>query len=355
MGRPRRGRLTSVLLVLLSAVAGRSSLAIAAAATTAAAPADQGLPATMKAIRFHAYGDPGVLVYEDAPVPRPGEGEMLVRVRAAGVNPVDWKIRNGNWKSLNLPLPMIPGYDVSGIVESIGAKVTRFKKGDAIYAYMALRRGGAYAEYALVREDEAAAKPAKVDDVAAASVPLAALTAWQALVDTAKLGKGQRVLIHAAAGGVGTFAVQIARSLGATAIGTASASNQEFLKGLGCDQVVDYKRQRFEEVVTPVDVVLDSIGGDTLERSFKVVKPGGIIVSIVDDPSRFGAAYSQVRSAHILVSPNAAELAQIAALIDAGTIKPVVSQTLALAEARHAHELSETGHTRGKIVLRVGS
>ncbi len=337
------------LRILAGAMAGP----LAVAAVSPERPPAKEAPATMKAIRFHAYGDPGVLVYEDAPVPRPGAGEMLVRVRAAGVNPVDWKIRRGGARSLASALPMIPGYDVSGTVESVGAGVTRFKRDDAVFAYMSLRRGGAYAEYAIVREDEAAAKPAKVDDVGAAAIPLAALTAWQALVDTARLGSGQTVLIHAAAGGVGTFAVQIAKARGAKVIGTASASNGEFLKDLGVDRFVDYRSERFEEVVKDVDVVLDSIGGDTLERSFKVVKPGGIIVSIVDDPSRFASGHPNVRGAGLLVKPDAGELAQIGALVDEGKIKPVVSTTLRLAEARRAQELSETGHTRGKIVLRV--
>lgn len=348
--------------MLREIVAGFALVCASCVAATAAPPPQspsqsrpKGVSVTMKAIRFHAYGDPGVLVYEDAPVPRPGAGEMLVRVRAAGVNPVDWKIRKGGARGLAAGLPMIPGYDVSGVVESIGNGVTRFRKGDAVFAYLSLRRGGAYAEFAVVREDEAAPKPVKVDDVGAAAIPLAALTAWQALVDTAQLHAGQTVLIHAAAGGVGTFAVQIAKARGAKVIGTASASNGSFLKELGVDQVLDYKSVRFEEVAHDVDVVLDSIGGETLERSFKVVKPGGVIVSIVDDPSRFAAAWPKVRGASILVKPDAQELAQIGALIDEGKIKPVVSATLPLSEARRAHEMSETGHTRGKIVLRVAS
>ena len=349
---PLTERSREILTVLSGVLACLASAAAAPAAQGAPAPA--AAPATMKAIRYHAYGDASVLQYEDAPVPRPGAGEMLVRVRGAGVNPVDWKIRKGGWKGLGLEFPLIPGYDVSGTVESVGEGVTRFKRGDAIMGFLSVRRGGGYAEHAIVREDEAALRPAKVDDVSAAAIPLAAVTAWQALIDTAKLASGQTVLIHGAAGGVGTFAVQIAKARGAKVIGTASAANGDFLKGLGVDQFVDYKSQRFEDVVKGVDVVLDSIGGDTLERSFATVKPGGIVVTIADDPARFASAHPGVRAAGLMAHPDAGELAQIAALVDAGTIKPVVSQVLPLAEARRAHEMSESGHTRGKIVLRVG-
>lgn len=309
--------------------------------------------ATMKAIRFHAFGDADVLVLEDAPRPHPDAGEMLVRVHAAAVNPVDWKIRSGRFRSSGSNLPQVPGFDLSGIVVGVGEGVSRFKPGDPIFAFLSLKRGGAYAEYAIVREDEAAAKPATVDHIHAAAVPLAALTAWQALYDTADLKPGQTVLIHGAAGGVGTFAVQLAKARGATVVGTASEANHGFLRELGADRVVDYRKERFEEVVEKVDVVLDTVGGDTLERSFHVVKPGGAIVSIVDDPSRVSGRDTSVRASVILVKPDPAQLARIAALVDAGKVKPVVSQVLPLAEARRAHEASQGGHTRGKIVLRV--
>jgi NADPH:quinone reductase-like Zn-dependent oxidoreductase len=231
--------------------------------------------------------------------------------------------------------------------------VTRFRKGDAVFAYMSLKRGGAYAEYSIVGEDEVALKPSKLDHVQAAAVPLAALTAWQALHDTAGLTAGQTVLIHGAAGGVGSFAVQIAKAGGANVIGTASAGNQVFLKEIGADRTVDYRAQKFEEIVKDVDVVLDTVGGDTLERSFKVVRPGGYIVSIVDNPARFAPQGTSVRAKSILVKPDAAELAKIASMLDEGKIKPIVSEIVPLAEARRAQEKSEGGHTRGKIVLRV--
>lgn len=353
----------AVALALLGSIACAAVMAATGAAsppqdpTPVSPPGDAPKPTrpgtTMKAIRFHSFGEADVLQYEDAPVPRPGRGEMLVQVHAAGVNPVDWKVRKGYGKDFNPALPQIPGFDVSGVVASLGEGVTRFKKGDAVFAYLSLKRGGAYAEYAIVREDEAALKPSKIDHVQAAAIPLAALTAWQALYDTAGLSAGQNVLIHGAAGGVGTFAVQLAKARGANVIGTASESNQAFLREIGADRTVDYRARKFEEVVKDVDVVLDTVGGDTLERSFKVVKPGGRIVSIVDNPARFQTPGISVRASSILVKPDAEELAKIASMVDEGKIKPFVSEIVPLAEARRAHELSQGGHTRGKIVLRV--
>lgn len=309
--------------------------------------------ATMKAVRFHEFGGPEVLVLEDAPRPTPSKGEMLVRVHAAAVNPVDWKVRKGGLKSLHPDFPQIPGFDVSGVVVAAGEGVTRFRVGDAIFAYLNLRRGGAYAEYAIVREDEASAKPAKTDHVHAAAVPLAALTAWQALFDTAHLEAGQTVLIHGAAGGVGSFAVQLAKAKGAKVIGTCSEKNVAFLRDLGADRVVDYEKERFEDAVHDVDVVLDTVGADTLERSFAVVKTGGAIVSIVDRPNEAAAKERSVRASVILVKPDAEELGKIAALVDAGKVRPIVSEVLPLSEARRAQEASATGHTRGKIVLEI--
>jgi NADPH:quinone reductase-like Zn-dependent oxidoreductase len=309
---------------------------------------------TMKAVRFHEFGKADVLVYEDAPKPEAKAGEVLVRVRAAGVNPVDWKIRAGGLKAINPSLPQIPGFDVAGVVESVGADVKRFKKGDEIYSYLSLKRGGAYAEFVTIPESDVAFKPKQIDFVHAGAVPLAALTAWQALFDTAGLKEGQTVLIHAGSGGVGHFAVQLAKAKGAKVIATASEHNLAFLKELGADQAIDYANQKFEELVKDVDVVFDPIGGDTLERSYGIVKSGGFIVSIVGQPDKTKLAAHGLRGAGILVAPNAKELAEIAALIDAGKVKPVVSEILPLANAKHAHELSETGHTRGKIVLQVG-
>ena len=309
-------------------------------------------PATMKAIRYHNVGGPEVLKYEDAPRPSPGEGELLVRVRAAGVNPVDAKVRAGGFGPGG-KMPSIPGYDLAGVVEEIGPGTTRFKKGDEVFAYLNLRRAGAYAQYALVKEDEVAAKPGKASFAEAAAVPLAALTAWQALVETAKLEPGQTVLIHGGSGGVGSFAIQIAKARGAKVIATASTRNQQILKELGADQAIDYTTTKFEDVAKDVDVVLDTVAGETLARSYGVVKKGGIIVSILAPPNKEELSKREIRGQVILVRPHAEMLGEIGKLIEAGKVKPVVSQVLPLAEAAKAHQQIETGHTRGKIVLKV--
>lgn len=308
----------------------------------------------MKAVRIHNYGGLEVLKFEDAPRPKTGSGEVLIRVHAAAVNPVDWKVRAGYLKGhIPYPLPFIPGWDVSGVVEATGPGVMEFKKGDEVYSRPDITRNGAYAEYIVVKASEVALKPRSVDHVHAAAIPLAALTAWQALFDVAGLTAGQKILVHAAAGGVGSFAVQLAKWKGAHVIGTASARNQSFLRGLGVDEPIDYEKARFEDVVHDVDVVFDTIGGDTQQRSWKVLKKGGILVSIISQPSAEEAAKHGVRPGYVFVQPNAAELAEIAKLVDSGKVKPVVETVLPLSEARRAQELSEAGHTRGKIVLKV--
>jgi NADPH:quinone reductase-like Zn-dependent oxidoreductase len=250
-------------------------------------------------------------------------------------------------------LPAIPGYDFAGVVEKTGAKVTQFKTGDPIYAYVALNKGGGYAEYAVATDREAALKPQSLTYVEAAAVPLVAETAWQALIDTAKLNAGQTVLIHGGSGGVGSFAIQIAKARGAKVIATASTANQDLLKQLGADVAIDYTRQKFEDVAKNVDVVLDSVGKDTLVRSYGVVKKGGFIVSIVGDPDPAELEKHGIHGASISVEPNSSELAEITKLINEKKIKVIVSQTLPLSEALKAHEQVATGHTRGKIVLKV--
>jgi NADPH:quinone reductase-like Zn-dependent oxidoreductase len=306
----------------------------------------------MKAIVYHSVGGPSVLKYEDAPRPSPREGELLVRVRAAGVNPVDAKVRSGDFGPGG-QLPTIPGYDLAGVVEESGPGATRFKKGDEVFAYLNLRRGGAYAQYALVKEEEVAAKPRKASFEEAAAVPLAALTAWQGLVEIAKLEPGQTVLIHGGSGGVGSFAVQIAKARGAKVIATASTRNQETLRDLGADQAIDYTTTKFEDLVKEVDVVLDTVAGETLARSYGVVKKGGMIVSILEPPKKEELSQRGIRGQVFLVRPNSEMLDEIGKLIEAGKIKPVVSEVLPLAEAAKAHQQIETGHTRGKIVLKV--
>src|SRR6266481_5238166 len=231
--------------------------------------------ATMKAVRIHTYGGPEVLRYEDAPRPVPAAGEVLIKIHAAAVNPVDWKVRAGHLKDmLKYQLPLIPGWDAAGVIEDVGAGVTRLKRGDEVYTRPDISRDGTYAEYITVREPEVALKPKFLDHVHAAAIPLAALTAWQALFDAGGLSSGQRVLIHAAAGGVGTYAVQLAKWKGAYVIGIASARNHDFVRQLGADEVIDYQTKKFKDSARDIDVVLDAIGGDTQQRSWKVLKPG---------------------------------------------------------------------------------
>jgi NADPH:quinone reductase-like Zn-dependent oxidoreductase len=306
----------------------------------------------MKAIVVHEYGGPEALKYEDTPRPEPKENEALVRVIAAGVNPVDALIRSGKYaKFFGTTLPLIPGYDIAGIVEKTGAKITKLKAGDSIYAFVLW--GGGYAEYAVATEGEATAKPKSLNYIEAAAVPLAALTAWQALIDTAKLSAGQIVLIHGGSGGVGSMAIQIAKARGAKVIATASTANQELLRQLGADVTVDYTKTKFEDVAKDVDVVLDSVGKDTLARSYGVVRKGGIITTLVAQPDQAELDKHGIRGAAISVKPNASELAEITKLIEEKKVKPVVSQVLPLTEAVKAQEQAATHHTRGKIVLRI--
>ncbi len=303
----------------------------------------------MKAIRIHEFGGPEVLKYEDVPEPKPGSGEIRIRVIAAGVNPVDWKVRRGG---MNLPLPMTMGIDVAGVVDVLAADVNAFQPGDQVFAKVSLGPGG-YAEYTVTNASQAALKPRSIGFIEAAAIPTAGLTAWQSLFDIAGLAKGQSVLIHGAAGGVGSFAVQFAKWKGAHVIGTASAGNAQFLKSIGADVVIDYKTQRFEDVAHNIDVVLDTIGGDTFERSWGVLKPGGFLVTTVANVPEGAAEAHGVRAKRIVSQADGRELAQIAAVIDEGYIKPMVTTVLPLSEARKAQEMSESRHTRGKIVLRV--
>src|SRR4051794_28397038 len=312
----------------------------------------QSRAATMKAVVAHEYGGPAVLKYEDAPRPEPKENELLVRVIACGVNPADPLVVSGVMaKEFGTHLPLIPGYDVAGVVETTGARVTKFKKGDAVYGYALF--GGGWAEYAVLAENEAALTPKAMSFTDAAAVPLAALTAWQSLIDVAKLTAGQTVLIHGGSGGVGNFAVQIAKARGAHVIATASTANQDLLKQLGADVAIDYTKTKFEEVVHEVDAVLDPVGRDTLARSYAVVKKGGIVMSLV---ARVDKAELERRGIHgvgIAVHADSEDLNAIAQLIDAGKVKPVVTTVLPLGEAIRAEQQAETHHTRGKIVLKI--
>jgi len=312
----------------------------------------QASAATMKAVVAHEYGAPEVLKYEDAPRPEPKENELLVRVIACGVNPADPLVISGRLaKEFGTHLPLIPGYDVAGVVEATGAKVTKFKKGDAVYGYALF--GGGWAEYAVLAENEAALKPKSATFVETAAVPMGALTAWQSLIDTAKVSAGQTVLIHGGSGGVGSFAVQIAKAKGAKVIATASTANQDLLKQLGADVAIDYTKTKFEDVARDVDVVFDTVGRDTLARSYPLVKKGGIVTTIVSRPDQAQLDKYGIRGSSIWSHPDGNELAEITKLIEAGKIKPVVGQVLPLTDAVKASQQAETHHTRGKIVLKI--
>ena len=303
----------------------------------------------MKAIRIHEFGGPEVLRYEDIPESQPGPGEVRIRVFAAGVNPIDWKIRRGY---MELPLPMTVGSDVAGVVDVVGQGVNSFQPEDEVFGKASAGQGG-YAEYTVVNSTQIAQKPKSIGFIESAAIPTAGLAAWQSLFDIAGLEHGETVLIHGAAGGVGSFAVQFAKWKGAYVIGTASSKNAEFLKGIGCDEVIDYRNQQFEEIVSNLDVVLDTIGGDTLERSWSVLKPGGFLVTTVASIPEGTPQKHGVRAERLMTQADGKELAQIAAIIDERKIKPIVTTVLPLADAQKAHEMSESGHTRGKIVLRI--
>lgn len=309
----------------------------------------------MKAIRIHSYGDPSVLRYEQAPLPDLAEDDLLIRVIATSVNPVDWKIRQGLARSmLDYPLPLILGWDVSGIVERTGRAVTRFRPGDAVYSRPDIRRNGTYAEFVAVRESEVAPKPATLSHVEAATLPLVSITAWESLFTTGGLQAGQRVLIHAGAGGVGTIAVQLARARGGQVTATASAANAALVAGLGADEVIDYRQTPVAQMPRGFDLVFDTIGGATQDASWDLLAPGGMLVSIVSPPAQEVAQARGLRAGYVFIQPNAAILTQLGQMVDMAQIRPVVGAEFALKDIRQAHEFSETGRARGKIAIYVG-
>ncbi|MET9403105.1 NADP-dependent oxidoreductase [Kitasatospora sp. NPDC002965] len=318
---------------------------------------------TMRAVLLDRFGGPEVLKVEQVPRPVPLPTEVLVRVHAAGINPVDWKTRSGGGMAgvLGEP-PFVLGWDVSGVVEEVGFGVSTLKPGDEVYGMPWFpRAAGGYAEFVTAPARQFARKPESLDHVQAAAVPLAALTAWQALVDTAGVRSGQHVLVHAAGGGVGHFAVQIARHLGAHVTGTARSGRHDWLTGLGADRLVDYTSVRFEDVVGDVDVVLDLIGDDhdrTSTRSLETLRPGGLLVAVPSGVSaelQSAASALGVRVSAFLVEPDGAALALLAQLIDAGAIAVEVEEVFALEDAAKAQARGETGRTRGKLVLDLTS
>lgn len=309
----------------------------------------------MKAVRIYAYGGRDQLKYEDAPMPQIGDKDVLVRVVASSINPVDWKVREGYLKEM-LPLnfPVVLGWDVSGVVEAIGKSVSAFKPGDAVYSRPNIARDGTYAEFIAIDESEIAFKPKTIAHGSAASLPLAGITAWDVLVKAGQIKAGDRVLIHAASGGVGSLAVQLAKARGAYVIATTSGKNSALVKSLGADEIIDYRQQAFEQVVRDINIVFDTLGGEVQEKSWQVLSPNGILVSIVSPPPAERAAAHKVRSAFVFIGPDAQVLAELATLVDAGKIRPLIAAEFALEDITKAHALSESGHAVGKIVLQVG-
>ena len=299
----------------------------------------------MRAAVMHETGGPEVLRYEEAEPPEPGADEVLIRVRAASVNPADWKARRG---FREMPLPAVLGHDASGTVET--SRSDAFAEGDDVFGMTA---SGAYAELATASAATIARKPAALSHEQAAALPVAGMTAWQALFDRGGLESGQTALIAGAAGGVGHLGVQFAKRAGARTIGTGSARNRDFVIGLGADEYVDYTAQDVAEAVQDADVVFDTVGGDTTESLVPAVRSGGIIVTIAGPPPEDAAGERGARAALHIASPDADQLAQIGELVAAGDVHVEIAEVLPLAEVARGHELSETGHTRGKIVLTV--
>jgi NADPH:quinone reductase-like Zn-dependent oxidoreductase len=306
----------------------------------------------MKAVKIDEYGDERVLQVVEVPKPEPASDEVLIQVHAAGVNPMDWKIRDGAGVRFGLQLPIFLGGEIAGVVAKVGAGITALRVGDAVYGTV---KAGGYADYALAKLEEVALKPAALDFTQGAAIPLAALTAWQALFDLAQLQAGQRVFITAAAGNVGALAVQLAKAKGAIVTGLASGPNEAFVRGLGVDAFVDYTTQTFEDVVLEQDVVFDVVGGDTFERAFRCLKKGGTLVTAVAFPTPEQAAAHEVKAVRVFCQPNRAELAEISQLVDAHQLTAHVAHVFPLAQVRAAQQLSKEGRTRGKIVLQLGS
>ncbi len=308
----------------------------------------------MKAIRLHGP-DAASLRYEDAARPSPGAGEVLIRVHAAGVTPseLQWAPTSTMANGKPRPRPVIPGHEFSGVVAGLGASVDGMAVGDEVYGLNDWYRDGAQAEYCVARAAELALRPRTVDHAHAAATPISGLTAWQAFFEHAHLEPGERVLVHAGAGAVGTFAVQLARWRGARVIATAATGNVEFVRELGAQEVIDYTQVRFEDVARDLDVVLDTVGGETLERSWNVLRPGGRLVTIAAGSE--ATTDPRVREAFFIVRPDRIQLAEVASLIDAGSLRPVVARMLPLAEGRSAYGGHVRGAGRGKTVLRIAA
>ncbi|CAN5377433.1 NADP-dependent oxidoreductase [soil metagenome] len=310
----------------------------------------------MKAIQIRAYGGPELMQLDDVPVPGCGEDDLLVRVIAAGINPIDWKMRSGAMAA-HMPksFPMTLGSDAAGVVTAVGGSVSGFDLGDEVFFYAEFARGGTYAEYVAVDASQVAKKPRTVSFAAAAALPMAGQAAWTALIETAQVERGMRVLIHGGAGALGTTAVQLAKERGAHVTATASGNGLALVKSLGADAVIDYRTQHFEQIASEMDIVLDTLGGPTQEASWATLRKGGILVATAMPPAPERAAAAGVRAAFVFTPPRGAVLTQLAERVDDGRLRIVVGQEFALADAAHAHRLGEAGKARGKMILHIAA
>jgi len=310
----------------------------------------------MKAIRIHAYGDASQMQWEEAPVPACGPNDVLVRVVAAGINPIDWKIRSGAVAQM-IPktFPFTLGSDAAGVVTAVGGAVTAFSPDDDVFFYAEFARGGTYAEYVAVDAAQVALKPRTVSFSTAAALPIPGLAAWTAVIETAQVAHGMRVLIHGAAGALGSVAVQLAKAQGAHVTATAGTADLALVQSLGADEVIDYRTQQFEQLARNMDVVIDTLGGATQEASWATLRAGGLLVATTQPPSPERAAAASAKGAFVFSTPRGDVLAQLAALMDKGQLRVLVGQEFALADAPLAHRLGESGTSRGKMILRVAS
>lgn len=309
----------------------------------------------MKAIRIHQYGPASEMKLEDAPVPQYRPNDVLIRVAASGVNPIDWKVRAGYLSErMPFPMPLTLGWECAGTVEAVGTQVTAFKAGDTVYTMPDFARGGTYAEYIAVDAAQIALMPRSVSFSVAASMPMTALAAWTA-VETASIQSGQRVLVHGGAGGVGSLAIQLAKAKGAHVTTTVSADNIPLAKTLGADVVIDYKAAKFQDQVRDMDVVLDTVGGDTQEASWGVLKSGGVLLAFTQPPVPERAKAAGVRAQLVFTAPNGAALKEIASRVDAGTLKPLACHEFTLSEVTQVHERGQAADLRGRTVLRVSN
>ncbi|MFD2630210.1 NADP-dependent oxidoreductase [Oceanobacillus kapialis] len=310
----------------------------------------------MKAIVIHEYGSADKLQEETFPIPTPDDNQVLVELHATSINPIDWKLREGGLKdALPFEFPITLGWDAAGVISKAGKNVTKFKEGDRVFARPATTRNGTYAEYTLIEEDLLAKIPDNITFEEAAAVPLAGLTAWQCLVDFGQIKKGDKVLVHAGSGGVGSYAVQFAKHFGAHVATTASGKNESFVKELGADQFINYKDTDFSEVLEDYDIVVDTLGGEVQEKSFKVLKEGGKLVSIVQQPNEDLAKEKGIKAESIWLRENGEQLEEIAALLNSGEVASNIGHTFPLTEegVKEAHKLSETHHAKGKIVINI--